>query len=309
MSTRRKISVIDALERAYAAENRRIVSSWRAMIYLTKQTKDIPEAQRRWSRPPKSEPETLQLLRRLSRTGDLAPIPGIPNLFRLRSPFSFTAPVEEYEILMELNPYSAIAFASAFEFHGITEQLTRKLHCCIPADTSDDQYPIGTSPADWRFFRVTKGRRIDQIHKIPVVWHNLKNEYWEAGIEEYRPHGYPVRVTSLERTLLDGLRSPELCGGFDSVLKSFAQTSDYFNVEELVRLTDQLNIGVLRQRVGFLLDRLSIPFEARTRWLQQAVRGGSSKLCPDLPFVSRHDEQWCLSINFPIEALPGWTTG
>lgn len=275
------------------------------MLLISKATERVPQNDRRWQRSPQSEAEVRQLLSRLCASGDIQAVEGVRDLYRLRSPFSRSTPVEEYELIMELNPFASIAYASALEFHDLTDQFSNVLQCIVPAEPRIAGYPVGTSASDWKYFRVTRGRMPSELGRKPVSWHRVKAEFW-LGVEEYSPNGYPVRVTSIERTLLDGLRYPALCGGFETALKAFILAADQVSVSKTTEIAEGLNIAVLRQRTGYVLDRLGIEFEARDRWKASSKRGGSSKLCPDLPFAPDYSEDWNLSVNYPVESIEGW---
>ena len=100
---------------------------------------------------------------------------------------------------------------------------------------------------------------------------------------EYQPRGYPVRITTPERTLLDGLLQPQLSGGFENVLRACVAARDTLNLEALLHDVDRFGIGVLRQRVGYILEELGIHHPELYAWQAQAKRGGSSRLVASAP--------------------------
>ena len=81
------------------------------------------------------------------------------------------------------------------------------------------------------------------------------------GFEEYHPRGYPIRVTTPERTLLDGLQAPERSGGMANVLHAWSYARYTLNVKKLIELVDQLDITLLAptalEHFGFDMDDLS----------------------------------------------------
>ncbi len=135
----------------------------------------------------------------------------------------------------------------------------------------------------------------------PIRWHRLARIFVGAAL--YQPRGYPVRVTTPERTLLDGLLNPEWCGGFVQVLKAWAQARDILDVAEIVDLVERFNIAILRQRAGFVLEELGLTHPRIEQWPALAKRGGSSKLLGGLPFSPTFSERWKLSINAPVDVL------
>jgi predicted transcriptional regulator of viral defense system len=184
----------------------------------------------------------------------------------------------------------------------MTEQLPKEIHASVPSDGAGGLLPVGTQESDWGGSALVRGHMADIIADRPVHWHRLVRGR-VFGSAEYDNRGYPVRVTTPERTLLDGLVHPEWCGGFTNVLKAWAAYRDLANVETIVQYVNQFGIAVLRQRVGFLLERLHLAHPALAQWTLLARRGGSSKLNGGAAFASKYDERWQLSINAPLEPL------
>jgi predicted transcriptional regulator of viral defense system len=108
---------------------------------------------------------------------------------------------------------------------------------------------------------------------------------------------------SPERTLLDGLLAPERCGGFDNVLGAWVRARDTLDLDRLVEYVERLDVGVVRQRAGFLLEELDLSHPALARWQARARRGGSSKLLGSAPYAPTYSERWSLSLNAPLTAL------
>lgn len=217
-------------------------------------------------------------------------------------PYARTGPVEEDEILMEAHPYAALSHLSALVFHGFTDELPKTIFASIPAEGRGGLLPPGTDVRDWEEFALVRGRRPSQILGRPVRWAAIKPDRY-FGTAEYRPHGYPVRVTTPERTLLDGLLHPEWCGGLETVLRAWALAADGLDLDALVSDVERLDVQVLRQRVGFIMDELSLAHPVLADWRQGARRGGSSKLLGSAPYASPFSESWNLSLNAPIAVL------
>ena len=262
----------------------------------------IPPGERRWKTPPNNVLQVRPILNRLSTAGELAPIEGLPFLFRVRAPYARSDAVEEEEVLMELHPYAALSHISALTFHQMTEQLNKDIHASIPDDSPDGILPLGTRSEDWEGVPLVRGRVADSIFNRRIHWHRLVGKRI-FGTFEYDYHGYPVRVATPERTLLDGLLHPDWCGGFVNVLRAWAGYRDLINVKALMQYVDQFDIRILRQRAGFLLEELDIRNPALDLWVTQARRGGSSKLNGGAKFSSQFSDRWRLSINAPMDVL------
>ena len=87
------------------------------------------------------------------------------------------------------------------------------------------------------------------------------------------------------------------------MLSAWLEAAGRIDLDVLVRQVDRLGIGILRQRVGFLLEELGLSHPRLGHWQQSTQRGGSSRLIASLPFSSTYSERWNLSINAPLGAL------
>lgn len=293
---------MSALAEGLAAENRRVLSEWRAVVILRRATLALPPERRRWEYTPSSVYDVRPTLKRLVRKGDLEPISDLPHLYLVTLPYARSEAAEETEVLMELHPFATLSHHSAMAFHSMTDDLPKEIQATIPDHGSGGMLPPGTTPEDWEGLALARGRAATKVLGQPITWHRL-SAVRLFGAREYSPRGYPVRVTTPERTLLDGLLQPEWCGGFESVLKAWSGYRDLIDLEEVVRYVELFDVAVLRQRAGFILEELGLSNPAVNKWPARAKRGGSSRLLGSAPFAPTFSERWKLSINAPTGAL------
>ena len=301
-----KITARDALLERLAIDRRRVVSEWRTLVLLRRATFDLPPARRRWSALPRTTDDVRPVLRQMLRRGDLVPIAGQTQA-RLREvtvPYANDGFVDETEILFELHPYCTKSHFSALVFHGVTQQTPKVLTVTVPLDGKGDFLPLGTDADDWEGIGLVRGRKAVRILGQSVIWSRADTRRL-VGMREYRPRGYPIRVTTLERSLIDGLAQPELCGGIENVFQAWTMARDAIDLDATIALGDALDVGVGRQRIGYVLDRLGLRHAGMDRWRGSAQRGGSSKLVGSAPYASTFDERWSLSLNAPVDVLGG----
>jgi predicted transcriptional regulator of viral defense system len=67
-----------------------------------------------------------------------------------------------------------------------------------------------------------------------------------------------VRVSDLERTILDGLKQPEHCGGLTEVAKGLWMGRDAIAMTKLVDYALRMGVGAVVRRLGFLLETFEI---------------------------------------------------
>lgn len=302
-----KTAATAILERL-AAENRRVLSDWRALIFLRRATLAIPRPERRWSRMPEHPLEIHPILRQMATRDLIAPLPRLPGIYEVTAPYANSGLIDEHEVVMEANPYCAVSHLSALVYHGLTDDLPKVLTVTVPIARPGDLFPPGTSADDWEDLTLAPARRPARILERRVHWTRVKLERY-FGTGEYHRQGFPVRVTDRERTLLDGLQDPALSGGVQNVLRAWVAARDVLDPARVIQYADRLGIAVLRQRAGFVLEELGLSHPRLAAWRQTARRGGSSKLLGSAPYSTlerpQFSEAWNLSLNAPIDVLRG----
>ena len=233
------------------------------------------------------------------REGMVQPVDRGHCLFTVTAPYAEHVSLDERELAMEANPYAALSHVSALVYWGATRLVPKRTLLIVPRTwRTCGVQPVGVAPGDELGLALPDPSRPESLGRFDYVWTSVKNE-WYFGFEE---RGW-LRVMTLERTLLDGLREPERCGGIEEVLRAFSTSKLRINVSRLVEYVNTFNLQVLRQRAGFVLARLGIAHPEFSKWRREASRGGSSRLLASAPFASTHDPEWAISINCPITAL------
>ena len=174
--------------------------------------------------------------------------------------------------------------------------------------------PLGTTPDDWRLEPLPSFVRLTEVGGQAVKAHNVKPA-WLFGMQEGAVGGAPVRLTDVERTLLDGLRYPKHCGGLGEVFRGWVRASESdggkpgartpgIDVERLVDYAERFDQLILYQRLGFVMETLGLGHPRLDVWKREkVVRGGSRVLDPDRPYAPEFSEDWGLSVNYPVSVL------
>jgi predicted transcriptional regulator of viral defense system len=71
-----------------------------------------------------------------------------------------------------------------------------------------------------------------------------------------------VDISDLERTVLNGLRHPEHCGGITDVSKGLWMRHADMRVAKLIEYANRLRVGSLYRRLGYLLELFGIGTES-----------------------------------------------
>jgi predicted transcriptional regulator of viral defense system len=117
-----------------------------------------------------------------------------------------------------------------------------------------------------------------------------------------------VQVSDLERTILDGLRRPDLCAGISEVATGLWMRKDDLDWEKLVSYTRRLGNRAAAQRLGYLAELYDLAPESIINDLRGLVGTSYALLDPLLPAKGRRLARWRLRINLDPESLKGIVT-
>lgn len=112
-----------------------------------------------------------------------------------------------------------------------------------------------------------------------------------------------VEVSDLERTIIDGLRQPEYCGGVTDVAKGLWMRHNEMQTAKLVDYALRLGIGAVTRRLGYLLELYRIAPEEELTRLRKSLTAAYLPLDPTLPKEGRHLRRWRLQLNILPEEL------
>ena len=121
-------------------------------------------------------------------------------------------------------------------------------------------------------------------------------EHWVTKQEK-------VQVSDPERTVIDGLKRPEYCGGLTEVAKGLWMQRHKMSPERLMRYAVRLKVGAVIRRLGFLLELYEIATEEITRVLRDHLTNTYASLDPALPATGKHLHRWRLQLNVEPDEL------
>lgn len=166
------------------------------------------------------------------------------------------------EMLLHLKARSYYSHYTALRMHGLTEQVPKTLyisHERTPAAVGSSS--LSQSAMDEAFRRPARvssnavdfqDRRIVLLNSAFTDMLGVVPQAPQAGTEDPGE----VRVTNLERTLIDAAVRPAYCGGVFEVAKAFELAKDTLSVNAMGAMLHKLRFAYpYHQAIGFYLER------------------------------------------------------
>jgi len=182
------------------------------------------------------------------------------------------------EIMSRMDYY--LSYATAMEIHGMVTQ--PQLVICIT--TLKSRRPINVLGIEFRF-----------IHSQRKFFFGL-SEHWVTKQEK-------VKVSDLERTIIDGLKQPEYCGGLTEVAKGLWMRHQDVNIARLIKYAVKTAVGAVIRRLGFLFELYGIGNVEDWELLRSYLSETYVRLDPLLPSEGKFLRKWRLQLNVSPEEL------
>ncbi len=181
--------------------------------------------------------------------------------------------------LIEPFPYY-VSYYSALEIHEMTIQPIYTVYISTP----NRKRPKEILGATYRFVYVL-----------------LESMEW--GIEDtWVTPSQKVKVSDLERTIIDCLDRPDLCGGISEIAKGIWAKRNEIDYQRLIHYAKLLNRKSVAKRLGFLLETYGLGKEALPE-LKDLVSPSYALLDPTLEDAGRFVSSWKIRVNIDPEEL------
>ncbi|MBI5741152.1 MAG: hypothetical protein HZA16_10585 [Nitrospirae bacterium] len=227
----------------------------------------------------KGEDSTQKFLERLQRKGWIRRIRrGRFAVIPLSSGESRTPQLHEFIVAMELVSPAAIAYWSALNHHGMTEQLPRTVFVAT-------DHPVRRHPGE------VLGTNYRIVALRPVKFFGVVKDW----IDEM-----PFMVTDREKTIVDGLDLPQYVGGVDEIAKALPAIWKQLDETKLRKYAVKIGNSAVAKRLGFLMEALGLGDIEKLR-KAVALAPGFSPLDPTLPRKGKFNRRWGLLINTEIK--------
>lgn len=144
--------------------------------------------------------------------------------------------VDPYLLAGKMTHDAVIAYHTALEFYGKAYSVQGRFLFLTESVARPAQF------RSYRFRSVSFPRSLRR--KKHIVF----------GVADSETAGVNIRVTSLERTLVDVLDRPDLGGGWEEIWRSL-ESVEFFNLETIIAYALILGNATMIAKVGFYLDQ------------------------------------------------------
>ncbi len=181
-------------------------------------------------------------------------------------------------------------------------------------ELTDDDYYIShgsafelhqmvTQPQLLTFCSATKFIKKENIHGSEIDFITCKKAEI-FGVEKFWVSKDKfVQVSDIERTIIDGLRSPQYCGGIVEVAKGLWTKKNVIDVKKIINYALVLNIGVVYRRLGFLFELFEICDKSETELIEKKLTKTYSLLDPGLFQEGKFISKWKLRLNIDPDEI------
>lgn len=192
------------------------------------------------------------------------------ELFRARRGKSLSGSAEDYYL----------SHASAFDIHQMLTQPQLVIYVSTPRLIR----PRSVLGTEFRYVRCNP----KDLFGIMEIWAEKSEK---------------VRVSDVERTILDGLKQPTYCGGLTEVAKGFWMKRHAIDPKKLVDYALRFDVGAVIRRLGFLMELYELETPRELERLQTKLTSTYSPLDPDLDAGGKYLGRWRLRLNVGEDEL------
>lgn len=148
------------------------------------------------------------------------------NIYSAVNPATGQVVATRYQIACAITVTAYISHHSAFEYYGLANQVFYEVY-------------------------VSSETKFNHLEYDYVTYKYVASRMPDGVVEAKNTTG--VRITDLERTVIDSIRDFNKIGGFEELLNCL-EAIHYLDEVKLKRYLDIYNTQVLYQKVGYLLD-------------------------------------------------------
>jgi len=173
---------------------------------------------------------------------------------------------------------SAVAYWSALNLHGLTEQFSNTIFIQT-THRKEDKILLGTP---YKFITINPGKRTG------IIWNGYGNTK------------YPI--TDIEKTIIDCFDQPQYSGGYAEIIRALFQAE--INADKMINYCKAVNNAAVTKRIGFLAELFEKPLmEGFIDFAKAQVNEKYNLLDPQGTEKGEFTASWKLRLNITKDEL------
>jgi predicted transcriptional regulator of viral defense system len=183
------------------------------------------------------------------------------------------------------------------------KRLAGSAPCFISHASAMEIQRMVTQPQFVVFASSSKRLRSRTLHGREFHYVFIRPEHYFGTMKHWVTKQESVDISDLERTVIDGLRQPEYCGGITEVAKGLWMRRQDMQAKKLVDYALRISTGAVVRRLGYLLELYAIAAETELSRLRHALSETYVPLDPMLAKEGPHLRRWRLQLNITSQEL------
>ncbi len=189
------------------------------------------------------------------------------------------------------NPYMVAAEIASGENYFISHSSAMEIHQMV------------TQPQLVVYTTSTKQIRPRSVLGTEFRFVSCKPKHFFGTTYHWVTKTQKIEVSDLERTVIDGLRQSEYCGGFSEVAKGYWMRHQDMDIKKLVEYALMMDIGAVYRRLGYLLELFETKETDQVDLLRKKLTSTYMLLDPAMPDEGKFIARWRLRLNVSPEEI------
>jgi len=205
--------------------------------------------------------------------------------------------VPALEVVQSLKPEGYFTHYTAMHLHGLTDQIPKTIYLNFEQRAKGGGGQLTQDRIDRAFKRKCRiSNNVATFGDQRVQLLNGQNTGQLGVVAVETSDNSRLRITNIERTLIDATVRPVYSGGVFQVLQAFEMARDKVSVNKLVATLRKLNFTYpYHQAIGFYLERAGGYRESQVGLLRQFDITYNFYLTHEMN-ETRYDEKWRLFV-------------
>lgn len=196
-------------------------------------------------------------------------------------------------------------------WHIIARELIKPHHYYISHYSAMAIHGLTTQPVLKVFITSSKREKNRLISGVEFLFIYTKPSNFFGIEEKWITKQEKIKVSDLEKTLIDALMRSGLCGGISEIAKGIWLRKNRINYERLLKYCKRIKVKAVSKRLGFILQTLNLADKNILAELKDYIKNSKTyvPLDPALKKQGKYLSQWRLLVNFNPEELKSiiWT--